>query len=131
VTERRHSNHTRIAILEQLGPREDPDLPWATFGGDRTDAYTFSVPTAEAADAYIQLQLYDVDTYGHEILLNGEPLDGFDLPPADGWQHWMDTIEGPALVEGENTVRIRRDTEHRDSFAVGAIVVTWTGPVES
>ncbi|MFW6435421.1 MAG: DUF7383 domain-containing protein [Halovenus sp.] len=129
MTDRRRSNHARIAMLEQLGPQEDPELPWATFGGDRTDAYTFSVSTAEAADAYIELQLYDVGTYGHEILLNGDPLGGFDLPPANGWQHWMDMINGAALVAGENTVRIRRDTDDRDSFAVGAVVVTWTEPV--
>ena len=113
MTERRHSNHARIAILEQLGPQEDPALPWATFGGDRTDAYTFSVPTAEAADAYIQLQLYDVDTYGHEILLNGDPLDGFDLPPADDSDGVDDTERGddtePARITAIAVRRRRRD----------------------
>lgn len=131
MDERHRANYALLPVLEQLGPSEGGlDIPWATFAGDRTSAYEFTVPTDEATDAYVELQAYDVGTYGHEILLNGEPLDGFDVPPAEGWQYWMDTLSGGELREGENAIRIRRDASASDSFAVGNVVVHWKEPTE-
>ena len=81
-------------------------------------------------DVYVELQAYDVGAFGHEILLNGDPLTGFDVPPAEGWQYWMDAVTEQELRTGENTLRIRRDTDTDDAFAVGNVVVNWREPAE-
>jgi hypothetical protein len=131
MSETRRANYALVPILEHLGPSaERLDVPWAEFAGDRTSEYDFTVPTAEATEAYIELQAYEVGTFGHEIHVNGEPLTGFDIPPAEGWQYWMDAVTGSTLNEGENTIRIERDTETRDAFAVGVVIVNWKEPAE-
>lgn len=125
------ANYATVYVGAQLAPEGGTlDLDWATDAGDRTDAFEFSVPTADASDAYVGVQAFDVDEYGHEILLNGEPLGGFDVPPNEGWQYWVDTVTGATLREGENTVRVRRDADTRDAFAVGTVTVHWKEPVE-
>ncbi|MFC7176522.1 DUF7383 domain-containing protein [Halosegnis marinus] len=126
----RRTVHALVEFGELLGPHEEAlDVPWAEFAGDRSSEVVFEVGTDDAADAYLQIQAYDVGTYDHEVLLNGEPLSGFDLPPADGWQSWTDAVTGAELREGENTLRVRRDEESRDAFVVGSVVVNWTEPV--
>jgi hypothetical protein len=118
-------------VLEQLGPSGGAlDVPWATFAGDCTSEHEFIVPTDETTDAYVELQAYHVGTYGHEILLNGDSLTGFDVPPTEGWQYWMDTVSGSELREGKNTVQIRRDASEDDSFAVGNVTVHWKESIE-
>ncbi|ELZ28004.1 hypothetical protein C474_15924 [Halogeometricum pallidum JCM 14848] len=130
MADRYRANYALLPILEQLGPDGDGlDVPWATFAGDRTSEHEFTVPVDATTDAYVELQAYKVGTYGHEILLNGEPLTGFDVPPAEGWQYWMDAVSGGELRKGENTLRIRRDASEDDSFAVGNVVVHWKEPV--
>jgi hypothetical protein len=106
------------------------ELDWAANAGDITDRYEFEVPTDDAQDAYVGLQAFDVSDYGHEIEVNDEPLSGFDIPPNDGWQYWMDTLTGAELRGGTNTVRIRRDADSRDAFAVGTVTIHWKEPVE-
>jgi hypothetical protein len=124
------ANYATLSVQEALGPSEDHlDVPWAAFAGDRSSSHAFEVPAEAAADPYLQIQAFDVEEYGHDILLNGESLSGFDIPPAEGWQAWMDTITGPDLREGENTLRIERDTTTEDAFAVGTVVVNWREPV--
>lgn len=131
MPDNRRANYDVVTFAAHLGVDEHRlDLPWATFHGDRSSEETFEVTTDDPTDAYLELQAYEVDEYGHEILLNGEPLTGFDLPPSDGWQLWMDTAAGAALQPGENTVQIARDTDTNDSFAVGTLVVHWREPVD-
>jgi len=45
---------------------------------------------------------------------NGVALSGFDIPPSEGWQQWMDTLSGTALPEGTNTIKIERDRTATD-----------------
>lgn len=124
------ANYATLTLQEALGPSEDHlDVPWADFAGNRSSSHTFEVPTDEAVDPYLQIQAFDVEEYGHDILLNGESLSGFDLPPAEGWQTWMDTITNEGLAAGENSLRIERDTATEDAFAVGTVVVNWREPV--
>ena len=124
------ANYALVTVLEQFGPAADAlDVPWAEFAGDDSEVYEFEVP-AEATDAYLELQAYDVGTFGHEIVLNGEPLSGFDVPPAEGWQYWMDAVTEQELRAGTNTLQIQRDTANEDAFAVGNVVVNWKEPVE-
>lgn len=131
MDERYRANYARLPVLEHLGPSDDSlDVPWATFAGDRSTPCEFVVPTADAVDAYVELQVYDVGAFGHEILLNGDPLSGFDVPPGEGWQFWMDVVTERDLRKGENAVRIRRDASSDDAFAVGNLVVHWREPVD-
>ncbi|MEF8853512.1 MAG: hypothetical protein V5A44_05125 [Haloarculaceae archaeon] len=124
------ANYALVTVLEQLGPSADAlDVPWAEYAGDETAVHGFTVPEG-ATEAYVELQAYDIGAYTHEIVLNGDPLSGFDVPPAEGWQYWMDAITERELAAGENTLQIRRDTATDDAFAVGTAVVNWKEPVE-
>jgi len=76
------------------------------------------------------LQAYDVQAYGHEIVVNGDSLSGFDVPPNDGWQYWMDTLSGANLVADENEIEIHRDPSTLDEFVVGTVTVHWREPVD-
>ncbi|MFB6302756.1 MAG: hypothetical protein ABEH78_07850 [Haloferacaceae archaeon] len=125
----RRANYTTLYIGAQLGPEDRRlALDWATEVGDETDAHEFEVSTGEPTDPCVGIQAFDVGTYGHEICVNGDPLNGFDIPPADGWQYWLDTLSGASLREGTNELRIARDEETRDAFAVGTVVVRWKEP---
>ncbi|MFB6141364.1 MAG: hypothetical protein ABEJ26_13135 [Halosimplex sp.] len=127
----RRSNYALVPVQQHLGQNEESlAVPWAEFVGDETDEFEFEVPTADATEAYLELQAYDVEEYGHEIRINGVALSGFDIPPAEGWQHWMDTLSGLDLSEGTNTVQIERDTTTTDAFVVGVVIVHWKEPVE-
>jgi hypothetical protein len=125
------ANYATVYVGAQLSPDDRRlALDWAADAGDETDVYEFAVPTADATDAYVGLQAFDVGEYGHEILVNGDPLSGFDIPPNEGWQYWVDTLTGVDLVDGGNTLQIRRDVDTDDSFAVGNVTVHWKEPVD-
>lgn len=124
------ANYALLHVGEHLGPDESGlDVPWATFAGDRSSELAFEVP-AEPHEPYLELQAYEVGTFDHEILVNGEPMSGFDLPPAEGWQYWMDSITGAELTVGENTLRVAREGTTDDNFVVGNVVVHWKEAVE-
>ena len=122
---RPRADYALLTVLEHLGT--DPDAlnaEWADFVGDESTVHAFEVPTGAPTDAYVELQAYDVGSFGHEILINGEALTGFDVPPASGWQQWMDAVTGASIRQGENTLQVVRGPE-RDEFAVGNVVVHW------
>jgi hypothetical protein len=124
------ANYATVGVGAQLAPEdEDLALDWAADAGDVTADHEFEVTTGDPRDAFVGIQAFDVGTYGHEVVVNDEPLSGFDLPPAAGWQYWVDTVTGTALVEGTNTLRIARDTASDDAFAVGTVFVHWTEAV--
>ncbi|MFC7173104.1 hypothetical protein ACFR97_10450 [Haloplanus litoreus] len=117
----------------QLAPeRRELDLDWAENVGDETAAHEFEVPTDDAFDGYVGIQAFDVGAYGHEILINGDPMSGFDIPPNDGWQYWVDTFaDAVSLTEGTNALRIARDVDSDDAFAVGTVTVHWKEPEDA
>ena len=126
----RRATHAIIDFGELLAPHEEAlDVPWAEFVGDTSSEASFTVDASDAEDGYLQIQAYDVGEFGHDVCLNGESLSGFDLPPNDGWQCWVDAVTGSDLQEGENTLQFRRDDESRDAFVVGSVVVNWTEPI--
>ena len=130
MSEQYRANYRLLEVREHLG--ENPNalgVPWAEFVGDRSTEQIFRVPSAEVIDAYLELQAYGVDAYGHEVIVNDRALSGFDVPPGDGWQYWMTTIQVPDLREGENTLRIRRDPDTHDEFVIGTVTVNWREPV--
>lgn len=123
------ANYATVYVGAQLGPEKRRlDLDWATYVGNATDEYEFEVPVPKTRDAFVGLQAFDVGDFGHEIEVNGAVLSGFDIPPNDGWQYWMDTLTGASLHEGTNTVRVVRDVDSRDAFAVGTVLVQWKEP---
>jgi hypothetical protein len=127
----RRANYATVYVGAQLGPEERTlALDWASDAGDATDPREFEVPVPDAADPYVGIQAFDVGTYGHEILVNGEPLSGFDIPPNEGWQYWVDTLTDVGLREGTNDVRVARDTDTRDAFAIGTVTVHWKEPAD-
>lgn len=128
----RRANYATVDFEEYLGHDDGAlSVPWADYVGNASTEHAFEVPTDDPTDAYVELQVYDVDEYGHEILVNGDPLSGFDIPPHNGWQQWMDTVTGASLRGGENTIRIRRDPDTPDNFVVGTVVIHWREPVET
>ncbi len=128
---RQRANYALLNFGEHLGIDERRlDVPWAEFVGDESSELTFEV-AAEPDASYLEVQAYDVGSFDHEIHLNGEPLSGFDVPPAKGWQYWMDAIVGTELRVGENSLQFVRDVDSGDSFVVGNVVVNWKEPVES
>ncbi|KAB1197308.1 MULTISPECIES: hypothetical protein [Haloferax] len=125
------ANYATVFIGAHLHPPDETlDLDWADDVGDETDVFEFDVPTDDAQEAYLGIQAFDVGEYGHEIHINGDALSGFDIPPSDGWQYWVDTVAGAELVEGTNTIQLTRDESTDDAFAVGTITVHWKEPVE-
>ncbi|WP_254272630.1 DUF7383 domain-containing protein [Haloarcula marina] len=125
------ANYARCSFQQHLGPSADSlDVPWADFTGNVSDPVTFEIPTDAPAEPYIEMQVYDVDEFTHEIHLNDQSLSGFDIAPGDGWQYWMDTIGAEQLQSGENTLRFERDRDTDDAFVVGTAVVHWKEPVE-
>jgi hypothetical protein len=98
--------------------------------GDATPAAEFTVPTPHATEPLVGVQAFDVGDYGHEIRVNDEALTGFDIPPNDGWQHWMDSVTGAELREGTNAISIHRDPDSPDAFAVGTVTIHWKEPLD-
>lgn len=120
------ANYAVFQVQELLGPAADSlDVEWASFVGNSSSRFEFDLPAEGVRDAYVEFQVYEVGAYGHEIVVNDTPLSGFDIPPGDGWQYWMDALGDHPLVEGTNTLRLRRDTSSDDAFAVGNVVVHW------
>ena len=124
------ANYATMYVGAQLAPEtRELDLDWADNAGDETEAFEFEVPTTDPTDGYVGIQALDVGEYGHEILINGDPMSGFDIPPNDGWQYWVDTFgDAVSLTEGANRLRISRDADTADAFAVGTVTVHWKEP---
>lgn len=126
------ANYALLTVQEHLGTDIDAlGVPWAEFVGNRSTEYTFTVPNGPIVDPYITVQAFDVETYGHEILVNGTVLSGFDIPPASDWQYWMDAITGADIAEGRNALRFERDSSTDDDFAIGTVTVHWREPVDA
>jgi hypothetical protein len=131
MSDRMRANYALLDFREHLGSDPDAlDVPWAEFVGEESSTREFEVPTAAAADPYVELQGYDVASYGHEIRVNDRSVPGFDVPPSNGWQYWMDSLAGIDLQAGTNTLAIHRDVDSADEFVVGSVVVHWREPVE-
>ena len=131
MSQSHRATYARCPVQQHLGPDADSlDVPWAEFSGDRSDPVPFSVPTADPVEPYVEMQVYDVAAFSHEILLNGTALTGFDIAPGDGWQYWMDTIDATYMNPGETTLQFARDTATDDAFVVGTATVHWKEPVD-
>ena len=110
---------------EHLGDNaSDLNVPWASFVGNQTSVRNFHIDNVPTGEAYLLVQTYDVHDSGHRIVINGVDLSGFDIPrEAGGWQTWMDAINSSLLIQGNNTIQIRRNTASGDNFVVGNVAV--------
>ena len=126
------ANYALLTVQEHLGDSSDGlDVSWAEFvGNHRSSEFEFTVPTESVVDPYLALQVFDVSAYDHEIRVNDDALTGFDIPPADGWQYWMDSITVANLVEDTNTLRFVRDASTGDDFVIGTVTVHWKEPAD-
>src|SRR5699024_5676807 len=79
---RTRANYALLDFQEQLGESSNGlDVPWAEFvGNHRSSTREFTVPAGPATEAYLECQLFEVGSYGHEIVVNGDALTGFDIP---------------------------------------------------
>lgn len=126
------ANYAVVYVGAQFGPEDRSlGLDWAEQVGDETPVYEFEVPTDETHEPFVGLQAFDVGSYGHEIAVNGETLSGFDIPPNDGWQYWVDSLTGASLHAGTNTIQIRRDPDAEDAFAIGTMRIHWKEAIAS
>jgi hypothetical protein len=126
------ANYAVVYVGAQFGPEDRSlGLDWAEQVGDETAVYEFEVPTDDTHEPFVGLQAFDVGSYGHEIEINGETLSGFDIPPNEGWQYWVDSLTGASLRAGTNTIRIRRDPDADDAFAIGTVRIHWKEAIES
>lgn len=98
-----------------------------SFVGDQTSLLNFYVDGVILPPwIYLIVTAYDVHNYGHRILINGQDLPGFDIPPAPGrWQTWMSVVPIPLIQKGYNTIQIKRDTSTGDNFAIGTVAIHW------
>ena len=125
------ATYATVYVGAQLAPDgESLALEWADDAGDRTDDHEFEIATDDPREPYLEIQAFDVGAYDHDVLVNGDPLTGFDIPPGDGWQLWTDTVSGAELERGTNTLAVARDTDSGDAFAVGTVRVHWKAPVD-
>lgn len=120
------SDFTMLYFGEHLGPNE-ADLPVqrAAFVGNQTSAKHFTVDNQPATEAYMLLQTLHVGVFSHRILINGQALEGYQLPQHQGWATWMVGIPDGILRHGANTLQILRDTDTDDSFAVAHVAIHW------
>ena len=86
--------------------------------------------TKLVVDPYLECLVFNVSAYDHEIRVNDDALTGFDIPPADGWQYWMDPITVANLVEDTNTLRFVRDASTGDDLAISTVTVHWKEPAD-
>jgi len=84
---------------------------------------------------YVLLQLYNVHTQGHILLINGRSIGGL-LPiaqtePTNSWETWMAPIEAGNLVAGQNDIQIVKKSGSKDNFLVGTVIVHWRARSET
>lgn len=124
------SDFTYLRFNEHLGDKAGDlkmtEVP-TTWVGGQTSLKNF---TAEGpvlpGYAYLMVTAYDVQSYGHRVVINGLDLNGFDIPPCPGrWQTWMDLIDTAFIAPGNNTFQIIKKTGSTDNFIIGTVVIHW------
>jgi hypothetical protein len=119
-----------VRFYEHLGNKKE-DLTESERGstewqGDKTTKKEFEIDGAPTEDSYIILGLYNVDSWGHKVLINGVEACSITPGPKKNWQTQMLTFKGGAkLKKGTNTIQLVRDTSTGDNFLVDRAVIHW------
>jgi len=121
------ADYRLVMFHEHLGDKaKDIKVSWAPFVGNQTTVRNFYIDGVPTGEAFLILQVYDIHSSGHKILINGTDLGGFDIPKAPGvWQIWMDRIDTTKLKQGNNSIQIVRDANTGDNFIVGSVLIQW------
>lgn len=116
-----------IRFNEHLGDDEGDLDTGATFVGNESTMKSFNIAGTPTGNGYLVFTVFDVQSSGHRILVNGTDLSGFDIPaaPAENrWQTHMDKIEANVLRSGTNTIQFLR-ASGADNFVILDLVVQW------
>ncbi|WP_298972824.1 hypothetical protein [uncultured Roseobacter sp.] len=109
------------------------DFTWVSFQQDFNSATTnasrgFKIDGTPVGVGYLLIQQFDVEADTHRILINGKPLDGFDLARDKTdrvWTTWMDGIPPGVLKRGSNKISILRDAQASEFFRIGSVAIHW------
>jgi len=120
------SDFTTILVNEHLGDKvQDLNIPWAQFVGNQTIPKNFEIDGNPRGKAYLLVQAFGVEEYGHKILINGTDLSGDDLmPEAGGWQTWMKVFDS-SILKPSNTLQIVRNASKGNNFVILNVVIHW------
>ena len=121
------ANFAVVRFNEHLGDNVgDLSAPNFTFVGNQTSLKNFDVPGIPTDEAYLIIQVLDVQNMGHRIQINGADLPGVDIVRTrdNEWQDVMDVIPARFLRQGNNTVQIRR-ASGGDNILVASAVIQW------
>jgi hypothetical protein len=109
------------------------DFAWVNFDFQFNAQNTQATRTFEVegtplnnGSGYLLIQAFDVERSNHRILINGQDLPSFDIPPQAGsnlWTTWMDRVPQSFLNPGQNRITIRR--EDPEDFFVANVLIQW------
>lgn len=108
------------------------DFAWINFdfqfnANNTQVTRTFNVEgnPLNSGNGYLLIQGFDIERDNHRILINGQDLPSFDLPPTGNnvWTTWMDRVPQSFLNQGDNRITIRR--EGPEDFFIANVVVQW------
>lgn len=125
------ANFAVVRFDEHLGD-DVADIPGAglyTFVGNQTTAKQFEIGREPVGDGYLIIQVYDVQSTGHRIQVNGTDLPGQDIVPTDTfrWESWVDIVSAGILQKGTNTIRVLR-ASGGDNIIIASIFIHWREP---
>ena len=117
-----------IEFREHLGDKKgDLSTPYP-FLGDASSVRNFFIGSPPKDDAFITLQVFDVQDSYHRIKINGMDLPGWDIAlhgVNNRWYTWTDIIPRNYLRTGNNTVQILRNTGSGDNFIINYVIINW------
>ena len=112
---------------EHLGDNQgdiNTDFP---FEGQFSSTKTFFIGQAPFRAGFVQSQVSHVDELSHQILINGDPLPGIDLPRTGHGSTDLRThtavIPASFLRQGDNTIQFQR--VGGDNFLIHHVIVHW------
>ena len=77
-----------ISFQKHLGDKAGDLNTSAKFVGGQTTEKKFNIGKKPSGPGYITLQLYDVHSSGHHIIINGRDLPGMDIPRQGTSERW-------------------------------------------
>jgi len=116
-----------VQFNEHLGDDSgDLKAPDFTFVHNLTTLKHFNVPGVPTGPGYLIIQVADVQSKGHQILINGTDLPGTDIERTleNRWGESMDVIPEGNLQRGDNTIQIRR-AGGGDNILIGNVMIHW------
>ena len=132
-TELETSTHGDFVVLRflQCLAGGQPDLPtpiaevFAHAGPSCTKE--FLIDGQPAGPGYATLQLFDLTSSTHTMLINGVELPRWDVPGPSSpntWFSWTEAIPEGLLVRGSNQITLRC-TDEEARFLVRDVIVHW------